>query len=76
MTSITNHNNLRNQKSVDDFIKFIEDNVNDEWLWNQYFKDWLPYELTHTQKEFDKLRQYFMEHLKGRFIFVYDSADH
>ena len=66
---------IRNQESVDDFIKFIEENVNDEWLWQQYFKDWCPYELTHNQHEFDKIRHYFFERIKGRFVFVLDAPN-
>ena len=65
---------IKTQESVDDFIKFIEVMVNDEWLWGQYFKDWVPHDLALNQKEFDELRQYFFERIKGRFIFVHKST--
>lgn len=63
-----------NQESVDDFIKFIENSINDEWLWSQYFKDWLPSDDAHNQQKYDGLRHYFLERITGRFVFINKST--
>ena len=63
-----------NQESVDDFIKFIENGINDEWLWSQYFKSWLPSDDAHNQQKYDELRHYFLERITGRFVFINKST--